>query len=295
MSPFSSATPRSLLAQPVCERIDAQTGAGAEAFLKRTGRKPRLVALWVGENTSSEVYIRRKSERAALLGMIGDTQHFGAATPPAQVRQAIEALNRDPSVDGILLQRPLPSGFSESELIHWIAPQKDVDCFHPENVGLLGLGAPRFAPCTPAGVMELLAHYKIAIAGTRACVVGRSPIVGRPMAQLLLQHDATVTIAHSKSKDLPSITRDADLLIVAAGRAGLIGREHVKSGAVVIDVGIHRDDQNRLTGDVRAAELHGIASALSPVPGGVGPLTISVLFQNTLRAAELASQERQHP
>lgn len=282
---------KSLIAKPVCERLDADTQKRAHQFAIAHGRKPKLVAVMVGDHPSSQIYVSRKGERARALGLEGETLTLPASTAKENTRQVIERLNQDPRVDGILLQRPLPSDYSESEIVYWINPEKDVDCFHPENVGRLALGLPGLRPCTPAGVIELLLHYKIDPRGKNTCVVGRSAIVGKPMAQLLLQEDATVTIAHSRTRDLAAITRQAEILIVAAGKPGLIGSGHITKGAVVVDVGIHRTADGKVVGDVRADEM-AEAAALSPVPGGVGPLTIAVLLQNTIWAAENRAARR---
>jgi len=222
----------------------------------------------------------------------------------------IETLNQRNDVDGILTQLPLPGAIDETRIIEAIDPAKDVDGFHPVNVGKLALGRPRFVPCTPAGILELLDYHAIQIRGANACVVGRSQIVGRPMAQLLLQRDATVTICHSRTRDLAEVTRQADLLVVAIGRAGMIGHQHIKAGAVVIDVGMNKVSEeadvrrlfgeaadkrlevvakrgSTLVGDVNPAEASAVAGMFTPVPGGVGLLTVAMLMKNTLKAAKL--------
>jgi methylenetetrahydrofolate dehydrogenase (NADP+)/methenyltetrahydrofolate cyclohydrolase len=190
-------------------------------------------------------------------------------------------------VDGILIQRPLHKCFKESEVLYWITPSKDVDAFHPIHAGELFLGLPTFQPCTPAGIMELLTYYKIPIRGQVACVIGRSSIVGKPMAALLLQADATVIQCHRKTSDLKALTRQAGILIVAAGRPGLIDSTFVRPGSVVVDVGIHRTNDGKIIGDVNFESVAPIASALTPVPGGVGPMTLSILMRNTIQAAEI--------
>ncbi len=240
----------------------------------------------VGDDPASTIYTTRKGRQAEACGMMHRTLKFPASVEPKVVRDAIQQLCDDPTIDGILVQRPLPKSFIESEVVHWISPAKDVDAFHPENVGALQLGLPCFAPCTPAGVMSLLKHYSIDVAGKLACVIGRSSIVGKPMSALLLAADATVIQCHSRTQNLAALTRQADLVIVAAGKPQLIGAEHIKPGAVVVDVGIHRDPTSgKVFGDVRFDEVAPITSAITPVPGGVGPMTIHQLLENTCQAA----------
>jgi methylenetetrahydrofolate dehydrogenase (NADP+)/methenyltetrahydrofolate cyclohydrolase len=279
-------TPTLLAAKPVLERKKAELLARVDAVKKKRGTPPGLSVVLVGEDPASQVYVRNKGLRAQEHGMKSDTHVLPASATPNEVRALVEKLNRDPKVDGILIQRPLPKTFIEEEVAYWVTPSKDVDAFHPENVGRLVLGLPCFAPCTPAGVMTLLQHYGIPVRGKTACVVGRSSIVGKPMASLLLQADATVLQAHSRTQDLPQVTRQADILVVAAGKKGLLGREHVKPGAVVVDVGMHRDPDGKLMGDVRFDEVAPHASAITPVPGGVGPMTILTLLENTVLSAE---------
>ena len=219
------------------------------------------------------------------MGFLSETLRFPETAKPEEVYRAVMELNQDATVDGVLIQRPLPQSYPEEEVMYWVAPEKDVDAFHPENVGRISLGCPRFLPCTPAGMMALMKFYSIELQGKIACVVGRSSIVGKPMGQLLLQENATLLQAHSKTKDLAKITQQADVLIVAVGKAELITADHVKPGAVVIDVGIHRKTDGKLVGDVHAASVSTVCSALTPVPGGVGPMTIAMLMKNTLKAA----------
>lgn len=275
-----------LEAHPLVTQLDAATAKRARAFQKKHGRPPRLVAVWVGDAAESEIYVTRKKARAESLGIRAEIWRFASSVSPKKLAAEISRLNRSKKVDGILLQRPLPGHFPAEDILYWIDPRKDVDCFHPENFGRLSLGLSGLKPCTPAGILALLNHYQIPIAGRRVVIVGRSAIVGKPLAELLIRADATVTVAHSRTEGLAQVTRTAEILIVAAGKRGLIGREHVAKGAVVIDVGIHRGSDGKLTGDVRATELVDWASALSPVPGGVGPLTISMLLSNTIQAAE---------
>lgn len=275
-----------LLAKPVVEELQADTRARAEAFRAKHGRAPRLAVVLVGEDPGSVIYTTRKGEAATRAGLEHETITFPASATPQEVRAAVERLNRDPGVDGILVQRPLPRGFREEELVYWIHPAKDVDAFHPENTGRLALGLSCLQPCTPSGVMALLRHYGIDPARKLACVIGRSSIVGKPMASLLLQADATVLHCHSKTPSLAAVSRQADILVAAVGRPRFVTSAHVKPGAIVIDVGINRDAAGRVVGDVDAASVEPIASAITPVPGGVGPMTIAMLLQNTIWAAE---------
>lgn len=272
--------------------------------------QPCLAAVRVGDDAASAVYVRNKIRACEEVGIRSEHHALPANTSATELLKLIASLNARDDVDGILVQLPLPGGIAEDQVIDAIDPRKDVDGFHPISVGRLSKGMPTFVPCTPAGIIELLDRYKINIAGTNACVVGRSQIVGRPMAQLLLQRDATVTICHSRTRDLSSVTRQADLLVVAIGRAGFIGREHIKPGATVIDVGMNRvtDEATArrlfgreadkrleaiskrgytLVGDVNPAEAAEVAGSLTPVPGGVGLLTVAMLMRNTLKAAKL--------
>jgi len=253
------------------------------------GRAPKLSVVLVGENPASVIYTTQKGKRAAELGMEHETVILDSNATPSEVRDVVMRLNQDPSVDGILIQRPLPPSFVEEEVLYWVSPEKDVDAFHPVNTGRLTLGLPCFKPCTPYGVMKMLAHYGVEPAGKIACVIGRSSIVGKPMAALLLQANATVIQAHSRTPDLRSIAKLADILVVAAGKPALIDASYIKEGAVVIDVGIHRDPQGKVIGDVIYDSAASRASALSPVPGGVGPMTIAMLMENTVWSAEQRS------
>jgi len=275
-----------LSAKPVKEEIEASVKKRAESFVLKSGRKPKLVVVLVGEDPASMVYTNKKATTAIALGMESQNLRYPADVSPEVIREKVMELNQDPAVDGILIQRPLPKNFNEEELVFWVTPAKDVDAFHPEQVGRLSLGLPCFAPCTPAGVIRLLTFYKINLAGKVACVVGRSSIVGKPMAQLLLQQNATLIQCHSHTKDLGKHTREADVLIVAAGKRRMIGKEHVRPGAVVVDVGMHRLENGKLTGDVDYELVATIASAITPVPGGVGPMTIATLLENTMLSAE---------
>ena len=279
------------------------------AFKAQAGRPPALDIILVGNDPASEIYVRNKQRAGTEGGLVVNLHTMAADSTGAQVLAFVESLNRAPECDGILVQSPLPPGIPRAEaqrVFDAIHPDKDVDAFHPRNVGLLVQGRPAFAPCTPSGVMELLDREKIGIAGRRAVVIGRSEIVGKPMALLLLQRDATVTICHSRTANLPGVAREADILVAAIGRAGFVRPDFVKPGAVVIDVGINRlrdraavveffgESSRRLAdfdrkGSLVVGDVHpsvaDVAGALTPVPGGVGPLTIAMLLKNTLTAA----------
>jgi methylenetetrahydrofolate dehydrogenase (NADP+)/methenyltetrahydrofolate cyclohydrolase len=274
------------------------------AALGARGRRPGLGVLLVGDDPASAVYVRSKTRACDELGIFHETVRLPASAPTAEVAAVVEAYNARPEIHGILVQTPLPPQVDTARVLRLVDPAKDVDGFHPENVGLLVQKRPRFVACTPAGIMELLAREGVTLAGRRAVVLGRSDIVGKPMALLLMHADATVTVAHSKTPDLAAVTREADVLVAAVGRAGLVRAEHVKAGAVVIDVGMNRvADAARaaelgpergeefarkgylLVGDVHAPSVRERAGALTPVPGGVGPLTIAMLMSNTVSAA----------
>ena len=250
-------------------------------------RQPGLAVVLVGEDSASQVYVRGKEADCGECGIRSFPYRLPAETTQRELLDLIEKLNRDPAVDGILVQLPLPKPLEAAAVIAAIAPEKDVDCFHPYNVGRLNIGDPVFQPCTPAGVMEMLREYGISPAGKRCVVLGRSNIVGKPMALLLLAADATVTVAHSRTSDLSAVTRNADILVAAVGRAKLIKADMVKPGAVVIDFGMNRDETGKLCGDVDFAEVKEIAGSITPVPGGVGPMTIAMLMQNTVLAAQM--------
>jgi methylenetetrahydrofolate dehydrogenase (NADP+)/methenyltetrahydrofolate cyclohydrolase len=247
------------------------------------GRPPGLAVLRVGDDPASGVYVANKEKACARVGITSLGAHLSAGTPAAEVLAAVQRLNADPACDGILLQLPLPAGLDEGPLLLAIDPEKDADGLHTLNLGRLLKGEPGPRSCTPAGVMALLAAAGVELAGKRAVVVGRSILVGQPMALMLQAANATVSVAHSRTADLASLTRQAEVLVVAAGRPRMIGAEHVQPGAVVVDVGIHRSDTG-LCGDVRFEEVEPIASAISPVPGGVGPMTVTMLLVNTVVA-----------
>jgi methylenetetrahydrofolate dehydrogenase (NADP+)/methenyltetrahydrofolate cyclohydrolase len=256
------------------------------AVLAARGRRPGLVVLLVGDNPASQVYVRNKVAACESVGIFSENILLPADTPQAQVIARIAALNHDPRVHGILVQLPLPAHMDEETVLATVAAHKDVDGFHIENVGALAQGSPRFVPCTPKGVMVLLEQTGLALRGQEAVVVGRSNIVGKPMARLLLAADATVTICHSRTRDLAFHTRRADILVAAIGRPNRITADMVKPGAVVIDVGINRLPSGKLCGDVDYAAVREVAGWITPVPGGVGPMTIAMLLANTLEAAE---------
>ncbi len=254
--------------------------------LKEQGLTPGLAVVLVGDNQASATYVRNKQKSCEAIGMYSELIKLPEETTQEELLTQIQLLNQREDIHGILVQLPLPKHIDEDKVIATIAVEKDVDGFSPVSVGKMMLGQETFLPCTPFGVMKLLEYSGIEIAGKHAVIVGRSHIVGKPMGQLLLQKDATVTYTHSKTPDLPSFTKQADILIAAVGRANFITKEHVKEGAVVIDVGINRDDNNKLCGDVNFAEVDCIASHITPVPGGVGPMTITMLLFNTVQAAE---------
>ena len=248
----------------------------------RYGRKPCLVVIIVGENPASQVYVRNKVKAAAYTGMDSRLMELPADIGEEALLDRIRELNEDPAVDGILVQLPLPKHIDEEKVIDAIAREKDVDGFHPGNVAGLWLGKDCIVPCTPAGIMRLIDSVGVDLKGKQAVVVGRSNIVGKPVAKLLLDRHATVTIAHSRTADLGAVCRTADVLVVAVGRAGLVTGDMVKPGAVVIDVGMNRNAEGKLCGDVDFDSALPVASWITPVPGGVGPMTIAMLMKNTI-------------
>lgn len=291
-------------------RIKEEVKSEIEQMVKDRNVRPCLAAVRVGDDPASAVYVRNKIRACEDVGIRSEHHALPESTSTSELLELIHSLNARDDVDGILTQLPLPAGVDETAIIEAMDPAKDVDGFHPVNAGKLAMGRAVFVPCTPAGIIELLDDASIEIRGASACVVGRSQIVGRPMAQLLLQRDATVTICHSRTRALAAVTRTADLLVVAIGRAGLIGRDHIKPGATIIDVGMNKvsDEDNvrslfgseadkrlevvakrgyTLVGDVNPAEAAEVAGMLTPVPGGVGLLTVAMLMKNTLKAAKL--------
>jgi len=262
----------------------------ASAFEGKAGRKAGLAVVLVGEDPASQVYVRSKGKQTVACGMASFEHKLDAATSEADLLALVERLNADPAVDGILVQLPLPGHIDEQKVIATINPDKDVDGFHVVNAGRLAVGQPGFVPCTPLGCLMLLKDRLGSLSGLEAVVLGRSNIVGKPMAQLLLAESCTVTIAHSRTKDLADVVRRADIVVAAVGRAEMVTGDWIKPGATVIDVGINRvpaaeEGKTRLVGDVDFASCQGIAGAITPVPGGVGPMTIAVLLRNTLVAA----------
>ncbi|MBD8036990.1 bifunctional methylenetetrahydrofolate dehydrogenase/methenyltetrahydrofolate cyclohydrolase FolD [Solibacillus sp. A46] len=266
---------------------EIRTGVAARVqVLKAKGVTPGLAVILVGDNPASKTYVANKQKSCEQIGMFSDLIKLPEDISEQALLQQIRELNNRKDIHGILVQLPLPKHIDEDKVIQTISPEKDVDGFSPISVGKMMLGQDTYLPCTPYGVMKLLEHSGIDVAGKHAVIVGRSHIVGKPMGQLLLQKDATVTYTHSKTPDLPSFTKQADILIAAVGRANFITSEHIKEGAVIIDVGINRDEENHLCGDVNFDDVQGIASHITPVPGGVGPMTITMLLENTVQAAE---------
>jgi len=274
----------------LAEEMRAELSEQAAEFIQDSGVVPCLAAVLVGDNPASEIYVRNKQRACDRLGIESKLHRLPEDTSMEELLTVVNRLNRDENVHGILVQLPLPAGLDETRILRAVSPLKDVDAFHPENVGLIVQNRPRFLPCTPAGIQQLLLRRKIQIAGAHVVVVGRSDIVGKPMAIILMQRgaggDATVTVCHSRTKNLPEICRTADILIVAIGRARFVTADMVKPGATVIDVGMNRTDAG-FGGDVDFDAVKEVAGAITPVPGGVGPLTITMLLQNTLTAARL--------
>ena len=270
----------------VAASIRAGIKEDVSLFIEKHGVTPALAVILVGEDPASQVYVRNKHKACLDAGIRSIEIKMPSDTTESDLLSKIKELNCDPLVHGILVQLPLPRHISEEAIIKAISPAKDVDAFHPENVGKIVIGKYDLLPCTPAGIMSLLDYYNIKIEGKRCVVIGRSNIVGKPMALLLLERNGTVTVAHSRTVDLTSIAKEADILVVAVGRANFVGADMVKEGAVVIDVGINRLDDGRLVGDVNFEEVSKKASYITPVPGGVGPMTITTLLRNTLKAAE---------
>ena len=296
----------------VADAIRAEVAEEVAALRERTGEAPGLSVVLVGEDPASAVYIRNKTRAAEKAGVRSDVRRLPAAASTADVLRTVDELNGDPSVHGILVQLPLPDAVERARVLDAIDPAKDVDGFHPDNVGRLAQGRPRFIPCTPAGILELLRRHDIPLQGSRAVMLGRSEIVGKPMAALLLAAHATVTICHSRTRDLAAVARQADLLVAAVGRKAMVTDEYVRPGAVVVDVGIHRVEKeaeardlfgedaarlqqvqtkgSTLVGDVHPRRVREVAGWLTPVPGGVGPLTVAQLLRNTVEAARRAAE-----
>jgi methylenetetrahydrofolate dehydrogenase (NADP+) / methenyltetrahydrofolate cyclohydrolase len=273
----------------VAEKLNAATAARAALFAREHGRQPGLAVVLVGEDPASQVYVRNKGKATIAAGMASFEHKLGADTSEAELLDIVRRLNDDPTVDGILVQMPVPRQIDADRVIDTIDPDKDVDGFHVVNTGKLAVGQDGLVPCTPLGCLVLLEEAGIALEGAEAVVVGRSNLVGKPVAQLLLRRNATVTLAHSRTRNLADVCRRADVLIAAVGRPRMIQGDWIKPGATVIDVGINRveaDGKSRLVGDVDYAPAAQVAGAITPVPGGVGPMTIACLLQNTLKAAE---------
>ena len=267
--------------------LRSETAQETAQFIQQTGLNPCLAAILVGDDPASQVYVRNKEIACQKAGIKSVLHKLPAETTQEELEALIDKLNADPEISGILCQLPLPKGLNETAILDRISPDKDVDAFHPENVGRILQGRPRFLPCTPAGIMELIRRNNIETKGKNAVVLGRSDIVGKPMAALLMQKgvDATVTVCHSRTSNLADVTRAAEILIVAIGKPKFVTADMVGDGAVVIDVGINRTESG-LVGDVDFDAVKDKASAITPVPGGVGPLTIAMLLQNTLTAAK---------
>jgi len=272
------------------------------AKLAAATRAPRLVVVLVGEDPASQVYVRNKEKAALKIGIDAETRRLPATIAQAALEAEVDALAADDAVDGVLVQLPLPDGLDEERIVRRLPPEKDVDGLHPANVGDLARGAPRFIPCTPAGIVELLVRHGIRIPGKHVVIIGRSNLVGRPLASLLLRKgergDATVTLCHSRTGDLPTIVRSGDIVVAAVGRPNVVTEEMVRPGAVVVDVGVNRvADSNapsggKLVGDVDFGPVAEKASWITPVPGGVGPMTVAMLLANTVQAAENHGRER---
>ncbi len=278
--------------QALAQEIREQLAREVEQFREATRIVPGLTVVLMGDNPASQVYVRNKRNACRAAGMNGNVLRLPAEISQSELLARIDRLNADPGVHGILVQLPLPKGIDEHAVIERVDPLKDVDGFHPVNAGLLAQGIPRFVPCTPLGIRELLLHAQIETRGAHAVVLGRSQIVGKPMALLLLQKgqggDATVTVCHTGTRDPAALARQADILIVAMGRPESVTADWVKPGAVVVDVGIHKRPDGTLCGDVVFSGVSQVASRITPVPGGVGPMTVAMLLRNTLVAARLA-------
>lgn len=308
MASVEKARAKILDGRVVAAQIKKEVAEEVRRLRSEHGFQPRLAAVLVGDDDASAVYVRNKVRACAEVGIESEHIALPASTTTGDLLGVVRRLNQSKDVDGILVQFPLPKQIDESSIIEAVDPSKDVDGFHPTNVGLLAMGRPRFVPCTPAGIIELLDRNQIEVAGANACVVGRSQIVGRPVASLLLQKHATVTICHSRTRDLPAVTRQADILVAAIGRPAFIRGDYIKPGAIVIDVGVNKvtdrdearamfgDEADKrigaierrgytLVGDVHPAEADQVAGQRTPVPGGVGLLTVAMLMRNTLQAA----------
>jgi methylenetetrahydrofolate dehydrogenase (NADP+)/methenyltetrahydrofolate cyclohydrolase len=281
----------------ISKQIQSETKTKVSAFIEAGNDQPVLAAVLVGEDPASQVYVRNKERACARAGIASQLHRLPASCTTTDLLTLVNQLNADASVNGILVQLPLPSEIDTQLVLDTVDARKDVDAFHPHNVGLISQGRPQFLPCTPHGIVQMLHRYDLKTTGKQVCVIGRSDIVGKPMAMMLAQRDsglgpdlanATVTLCHSRTKDLASITRNADFLIAAIGRPNFVTADMVKPGAVVVDVGINRTEDG-LVGDVDFKAVSAVAGHLTPVPGGVGPLTVTMLLENTLKAAQLQS------
>ena len=268
--------------------ISAQVKDECKKRVEEEGLNVTLAVIQVGSDPASTVYVGNNKKACEYIGICSRPYELPEDTTEESLLELVEKLNRDDSVDGILVQLPLPSHIDEDRVIRTISPAKDVDGFHPQSVGALSIGQPGFVSCTPAGIIQLLKRSGVEIDGKECVIVGRSNIVGKPMAMLMLRENATVTVCHSHTANLKEVTKRADILIVAIGRPRFITREYVKEGAVVIDVGIHRNEDNKLCGDVNFEDVEPVASAITPVPGGVGPMTVAMLMNNCLEAKNIA-------
>ena len=288
-------TARLIDGKTIAARIRAEIAEQVGQFLQETSIEPQLTAILVGDDPASAVYVRNKQRACRQAGIRSTLHRLASETPQSELLDLVSRCNDDPAVHGILVQLPLPGQINEQAVLDAISPLKDVDAFHPENVGLMMQGRPRFLPCTPHGIQQLLIDSGTETEGAHAVILGRSEIVGKPLAMMLAQKgpaaNATVTLCHSRTRDLPAVTRTADILIAAIGSPRFVTREMVKPGTVVIDVGINRVD-GKLVGDVDFDAVCEVASAITPVPGGVGPMTIAMLLKNTLTAARLAGSSR---
>ena len=273
----------------VSAKVRAQV-AQEVAALKEWGVTPGLAVVIVGDDPASRIYVNTKKKACQATGIHSEEYALPASTTQEELLALVDQLNHKKDIHGILVQSPLPKGLDEGAVVEAIDPQKDVDAFHAYNVGKIMIGDYHFLPCTPAGIMELLKAYEISVEGKRCVVIGRSNIVGKPMAMLLLHQNGTVTICHSRTKDLPEVTRQADILVSAVGKSHFVTANMVKPGAVVIDVGMNRDENGKLCGDVDFDTVEPLASFITPVPGGVGPMTIAMLLKNTVTAAKLQNQ-----
>ncbi len=276
----------------VSAKIREQIRLESQKLEMQSGVKPGLAVIIVGDDPASQIYVRNKGKACEEVGFYSEIHRLDKDTTEEQLLSLVHSLNVNPKIHGILVQSPLPKHLDESLIVNNIDYNKDVDAFHPVNVGKIMIGDYNFLPCTPAGVMELLSHYDIDVCGKNVVVVGRSNIVGKPQAMLMLHANATVTICHSRTKNLSEITKNADIVVMAIGKAKFLKGDAIKEGAVVVDVGMNRDENGKLCGDVDFVSCQSKASFITPVPGGVGPMTITMLMKNTLCAAKLSTEKK---